>query len=121
MVMHGSPAFENRHAEILATFYKGATKKHVVRKIRFVTPELAIVDIDNEVHGVTSMPGGVIVPKDGVIRTQGFVKRDGKWWIEAYHNVDVKAAARKDSRSNAKQMPNTRQAVVCHPGDLNPR
>jgi uncharacterized protein (TIGR02246 family) len=108
MVMYGSPAFENRHAEILATFYKGTTKKHVVRKIRFVTPEVAIVDIDNEVHGVTSMPGGVIVPKDGAIRTQlmeVFVKRDGKWWIEAYHNVDVKAAARKDSPSNAKSNP----------------
>jgi len=21
-----------------------------------------------------------------------FVKRDGRWWVEAYHNVDVKTA-----------------------------
>ena len=93
MVMYGAPAFEKRHAEILSTFYKGTTKRHVVRRIRFVTADVAIVDIDNEVHGVTSMPGGIAVPKDGVVKTQlmeVFVRRQGQWWIEAYHNVDTK-------------------------------
>jgi uncharacterized protein (TIGR02246 family) len=93
MVMYGSPAFEKRHAEILATFYKGTTKAHGVRRIRFVTPDVAIVDIDNEVRGVKSMPPGIVVPPDGIVKTQLmeiFVRRDGQWWIEAYHNVDVK-------------------------------
>ena len=56
-----------------------------------------IVDIDNEVHGVKSMPGGIVVPVDGVIRTQlmeVFVRRAGVWWVEAYHNVDLKPAPR---------------------------
>jgi uncharacterized protein (TIGR02246 family) len=95
MVMYGKPAFEARHKEILATFYKGTTKKHAVRKIRFVTPDVAIVDIDNEVHGVKAMPAGIAVPPDGVIKTQlmeVFVRRAGQWWVEAYHNVDTKAA-----------------------------
>jgi len=95
MVMYGAPAFEKRHAEILSTFYKGTTKRHTVRRIRFVAADVAIVDIDNEVHGVTSMPGGIAVPKDGVVKTQlmeVFVRRQGQWWIEAYHNVDVKPA-----------------------------
>ena len=52
MVMYGAPAFAKRHSEILATFYKGTTKHHSIRRIRFVTPDVAIVDIDNEVHGV---------------------------------------------------------------------
>jgi uncharacterized protein (TIGR02246 family) len=93
MVMYGAPAFASRHSEILATFYKGTSKKHVVRRIRFLTPDVALVDIDNEVHGVKSMPAGIVVPPDGVVKTQlmeVFVRRDGKWWIEAYHNVDVK-------------------------------
>jgi uncharacterized protein (TIGR02246 family) len=93
MVMYGAPAFANRHNEILSTFYKGTSKKHVVRRIRFLTPEVAIVDIDNEVHGVKAMPTGILVPPDGVVKTQlmeVFVRRDGQWWIEAYHNVDVK-------------------------------
>jgi uncharacterized protein (TIGR02246 family) len=93
MVMYGAPAFAKRHTEILATFYKGTTKHHDIRRIRFVTPDVAIVDIDNEVRGVKTMPGGIVVPSDGIVKTQlmeVFVRREGQWWIEAYHNVDVK-------------------------------
>ena len=93
MVMYGREAFAKRHQEILATFYKGTTKHHSVRRIRFITADVALVDIDNEVRGVKTMPGGAIVPAGGVIKTQlmeVFVRRDGRWWIEAYHNVDVK-------------------------------
>jgi uncharacterized protein (TIGR02246 family) len=92
--MYGAPAFAERHSEILAKFYKGTTKQHAIRRIRFITPDVAIVDIDNEVRGVKSMPGRIVVPPDGVVKTQlmeVFVRREGRWWIEAYHNVDVKA------------------------------
>jgi len=97
MVMYGAPAFEKRHGEILKMFYKGTTKQHAVRRIRFVTPDVAIVDIDNEVHGVKAMPPGIAVPGDGIVRTQlmeVFARRDGAWWVEAYHNVDLKPAAK---------------------------
>jgi uncharacterized protein (TIGR02246 family) len=97
MVMYGASAFTARHNEILATFYKGTTKHHAIRRIRFITPDVAIVDIDNEVRGVKAMPPGIAVPADGVMKTQlmeVFVLRDGAWWVEAYHNVDVKPAAR---------------------------
>lgn len=98
MVMYGKPDFVRRHREILSTFFKDTRKTHVVRRIRFVTPDVAIVDIDNEVHGVKSLPAGVAVPADGVLKTQlmeVFVRRDGQWWIEAYHNVDLKPAAQR--------------------------
>ena len=94
MVFYGRDPFITRHADILKTFYKGTTKHHTVRRVRFITPDVAIVDIDNEVRGVKTMPAGIVVPSDGVMRTQlmeVFVRRDGKWLIEAYHNVDVKA------------------------------
>jgi uncharacterized protein (TIGR02246 family) len=97
MVMYGAPAFANRHNEILSTFYKGTRKQHVVRRIRFLTPDVAIVDIDNEVQGVKEMPAGIAVPPDGVLKTQlmeVFVRRDGQWWIEAYHNVDLKQSTK---------------------------
>ena len=93
MVMYGAPAFTERHRQILATFYKGTTKHHQIRKIRFVTPDVAIVDIDNEVRGVKSMPAGIVTPPDGIVKTQlmeVFVRRGGRWWVEAYHNVDTK-------------------------------
>ena len=96
MVMYGKPAFDARHKEILATFFKGTTKKHAIRKLRFVTPDVAIVDIDNEVHGVKAMPAGVVIPPGGVLKSQlmqVFVRRGGQWWVEAYHNVDTKPSA----------------------------
>jgi len=94
MVMYGRPAFVQRHSQILATFYKGTTKHHEIRRLRLVTPDVAIVDIDNEVRGVTAMPGGIVVPPDGVVKTQlmeVLVRRQDGWWIEAYHNVDLKS------------------------------
>ena len=85
------------HREILATFYKGTTKHHLIRRIRFVRPDVAIVDIDNEVWGVKQMPAGIAVPTDGILRTQlmeVFVWQGDRWWLEAYHNVDTKPANR---------------------------
>lgn len=93
MVMYGAPAFAERHRQILATFYRGTTKRHSIRRIRFVTPDVAIVDIDNEVRGVKAMPAGIPVPPDGIVKTQlmeVFVRRGQRWWVEAYHNVDTK-------------------------------
>lgn len=93
MVMYGKTPFVERHKQILSTFYKGTTKHHRIGRLRFVTPDVALVDIDNEVHGVKEMPAGIAVPPDGIIRTQlmeVFVRRDGRWNIEAYHNVDTK-------------------------------
>jgi hypothetical protein len=60
--------------------------------IRFVTADVALVDIDNEVRGVKAMPAAIAVPADGIVKTQllqVFVHREGRWWVEAYHNVDV--------------------------------
>ena len=97
MVMYGKAAFKARHSDILSTFYKGTTKSHAIRKIRFVTPDVAIVDIDNEVRGVKTMPTGISIPIDGILRTQlmeVLVLHKGNWLIEAYHNVDSKAAVK---------------------------
>jgi uncharacterized protein (TIGR02246 family) len=97
MVMYGAPAFVERHTAILGTFYKGTTKSHEIRRIRLVTSDVAIVDIDNQVRGVKAMPEGIVVPADGIVRTQlmeVFVRRNGEWLVEAYHNVDTKPSAR---------------------------
>lgn len=94
MVFYGKAAFAARHQEILTSFYRGTHKKHVVRRIRFVTPNVAIVDIDNELSNVTAMPPSISVPADGILKTQlmeVLVRRKGRWMVEAYHNVDVKA------------------------------
>jgi uncharacterized protein (TIGR02246 family) len=104
MVMYGRTAFIARHVEILSTFYKGTRKVQAIRRIRFVTADVAIVDIDNEVRGVKSLPGGLPVPADGVVKTQlmeVLVFRNGTWHMEAYHNVDVKTSAARQVPAGA--------------------
>jgi hypothetical protein len=46
--VYGAPAFAERHSQILKTFYKGTTKHHAMRRIRFVTPDAAIVAIETK-------------------------------------------------------------------------
>jgi uncharacterized protein (TIGR02246 family) len=115
MVMYGAPAFAERHRQILATFYNGTTKQHEIRRIRFVTSDVAIVDIDNSLRGVKAMPAGIAVPPDGTLKTQlmeVFVRRSGRWWIEAYHNVDAKA----DKPDFSGEWILNRQASTLSPG-----
>jgi hypothetical protein len=83
----------NTSFRLASTFYKGTTKTHTVRRIRFVSPDVASVDIDNEVRGIKTMPAGLPVPPGGVLKMQlmeVYVRRSAQWWIEAYHNVDTK-------------------------------
>jgi len=93
MVFYGRRDFEQRHAEIFSTIFKGSTLRQAVRKIRFVRPDVAVVDVDTEMTGYTKLPPGIQAGADGILRTrlqEVFLKENGAWWIVAYHNVDVK-------------------------------
>jgi uncharacterized protein (TIGR02246 family) len=47
-VFYGHRAFEERHVEIFSTFFKGSKLAMSVDKIRYVRPDVAIVDISTE-------------------------------------------------------------------------
>lgn len=90
---YGSAAFEKRNQTMLGSIYKGTTRVMKIRQIRFPAPGVAIVDIENEIHGVKHAPKGIHVTAEGMVRTQlmeVFVRHGAEWWVEAYHNVDVK-------------------------------
>jgi uncharacterized protein (TIGR02246 family) len=70
MVYYGREAFEERHAQIFKTIYKGSVLKQSIGKLRFVRPDVAIVDINVELSGVLSVPPGVPTDPDRVIRTK---------------------------------------------------
>ena len=92
-LFYGHRAFEERHIEIFRTFFKGSRLAMSATKIRFVRPDVAIVDIATEVSQLREAPPGVTAAADGTIHTrlqQVFVKDDGEWRVESYHNVDVK-------------------------------
>jgi uncharacterized protein (TIGR02246 family) len=90
MTFNGHDAFQKRHAETFARFFKGSSRVEKIRQVRFVTPDVAILDVDTEVRGFGNMPPGIAMPEDGVLRTrlqQVLLKRGGQWWVESYHNV----------------------------------
>jgi uncharacterized protein (TIGR02246 family) len=92
-VFYGHQAFEDRHREIFRTFFKGSKLAMSVGKIRFVRPDVAIVDINTEVSELSGTPPGVKPGADGRIRTrlqEVFVREGREWRVSSYHNVDVK-------------------------------
>lgn len=94
LVFYGHQAFEDRHAEIFRTFFKGSKLAMSATRMRFVTPDVAIVDIATVLSELQSAPPGVTPRVDGTIRTrlqEVFVRSGGVWWIASYHNVDIKA------------------------------
>jgi uncharacterized protein (TIGR02246 family) len=93
IVFYGHQAFEDRHAEIFRTFFKGSKLAMSATRIRFVKPDVAIVDIATVLSELQSAPPGVTPRADGTIRTrlqEVFVRNGGVWWIASYHNVDIK-------------------------------
>ena len=92
-VFYGHRAFEDRHVEIFRTFFRGSKLVMSPTRIRFVRPDVAIVDVATELSELRGPPPGVRPGADGRIRTrlqEVFVKGGSEWRVESYHNVDVK-------------------------------
>jgi uncharacterized protein (TIGR02246 family) len=92
--MSGKLLFCQRQLQILSGIFKGTTKKQVIRRLRFITDDVAVVDIDNEIHGLKTTPSGAALSPDGVSRTrllEVFVRREGKWFMEVFYNTDIKS------------------------------
>jgi len=89
-VRFGREEFIKRHKEIAETFFKGATPKSSITKLRFVRSDVAIVDVAGELSGIQKVYPGLPVGKDGILRNKlllVLVKNDGIWWITEFHNV----------------------------------
>jgi uncharacterized protein (TIGR02246 family) len=90
----GREAFRQRDEQIFKTVYRGTTKHDDIVSIRFVRPDVAIVETLQAVTGFQALLPGTTADAKGRLRTrllQVLVKDGGDWKIAAYHNVDVKA------------------------------
>jgi uncharacterized protein (TIGR02246 family) len=91
-VRYGREEFKQRHIEIAQTIFKGTSVKNSIAKLRFVRPDVAIVDISGEMTGFAKVPQGLPVGSDGILRfklLEVLTKENGEWWITEYHNVAV--------------------------------
>jgi uncharacterized protein (TIGR02246 family) len=86
----GRDEFNRRHEEIFRGFLKGTTLELTTKELRFIRPDVAVVDIDVSLSGVPAQPPGVPAAPDGALHTcllMVLVKEGRSWWIAAYHNV----------------------------------
>ncbi|MGA9812857.1 MAG: SgcJ/EcaC family oxidoreductase, partial [Terriglobales bacterium] len=59
IVAYGREVFELRHSEIFTNIYKGSRLRQSIGKLRFIRPDVAVVDVDAAVTGYLRLPPGV--------------------------------------------------------------
>ena len=94
MFFQGREAFRQRHEQIFHGAYGGSTKQSDVVSLKFIRPDVAIVESLQTVSGFQKLLPGTSADAKGRLRTrllQVLVKDGGEWKIATYHNVDVKS------------------------------
>ena len=90
----GREAFMERHDFIFKGVYRGTTMKQDVVSLKFVRPDVAVVETLTAVIGVQKPLPGTSTDDKGRLRSrllQVMVKDGGEWKIVAFHNTDVRA------------------------------
>ncbi len=95
MFFTGYKAFRDRHEEIFKGQFRGTALQLEVVSLRFVRPDVAVVDALTWVSGFSKAGSPPVVHTDakGRLRTrllQVLVKEGDAWKIVVYHNVDIK-------------------------------
>jgi uncharacterized protein (TIGR02246 family) len=80
-VAKGRADVEKLMAEEHATFAKGTTFTNNVTGVRFLKPDVALLDASYEIAGVMG-PGGKAGSMKGLY-TVVLVKKGGKWWVSS--------------------------------------
>lgn len=89
----GHAAFLKQHDVIFQGLYKNTTLNQEIVSLKFLGPDVAVVETVNAVSGMAERAQGMGVDMKGRLRTrllQVVAKQGGEWKIVAYHNVDVK-------------------------------
>ena len=95
MFFTGHQAFLDKHEEIFKGIFHGTALRQDVVSLRFIRPDIAVVETLTSVSGFSSSgpPPGAHADAQGRLRTrllQVMVKASDGWKIAVYHNVDVK-------------------------------
>jgi uncharacterized protein (TIGR02246 family) len=86
----GREEFDLRHDEVFRGIFKGTRVTMDIRKLRFLRPDIVVLDVDAGLFGAKIQPLGVTAHPDGAFRTcllMVLTKERGRWEIAAYHNV----------------------------------
>jgi len=92
MQLYGKKGFVAQHQRIFSTIYKGSHNTLTVGHVKFVRPDVAVVDVDSALGGFHELPPGLKAGSDGALHTKlqmVMTKENGAWWVAAFHNVAV--------------------------------
>lgn len=90
----GRETFIQKHEVLFKGPFLGSTLKADLVSLRFVRPDIAIVETLTSLSGIQKLFAGTNTDEMGRLRTrllQVLLKNEGKWTIIAYHNTDVKS------------------------------
>ena len=90
----GRQAFIQRHDYLFKGPFHGSTLKQDIVSLRFIRPDVAVVEVLTSVTGIQKLSPGTNTDDKGRLRTrllQVIAKDGGEWKIVAYHNTDVKS------------------------------
>lgn len=90
----GREAFLERHDFVFKGQFHGSKLKQDIVSLKFVRPDVAIVEVLTSVTGIQKLSPGTSTDDKGRLRTrllQVMVKDGSEWKIVAYHNTDVKS------------------------------
>ncbi|MGA2015920.1 MAG: SgcJ/EcaC family oxidoreductase [Opitutaceae bacterium] len=87
----GRSAVEKFHATPFATFFKDTHQEIMETKIRFIKPDVAVVDARWEMTGAKS-PEGQDRPLRKGLMNFVMTRENGTWFITVMHNMDLPAS-----------------------------
>jgi uncharacterized protein (TIGR02246 family) len=96
--VRGRAEIEKRQTDLFTLYFKGSLLGLKVRRVRFLRPEVALVEADAELAGFHKAPPGVYLDPDKVIRTrltEVMVKNGADWAIASLSNVEIKTPPEK--------------------------
>lgn len=90
---HGRSRIEAFHAPLFAGPFAETHQTGTIRSVRFLTPDLAAVDVDWDLQGAKSADGTHPAPRKGLLNWVMARQSNGSWLIEVMHNTELSGAA----------------------------
>jgi uncharacterized protein (TIGR02246 family) len=84
----GREAFENLMVRTHQTQFKDSTRNTLETHVKFLTPEIALVNARWQISGDRNADGTPRQPREGIM-TRVVVKRGGQWVVVAAHNTNT--------------------------------
>lgn len=85
---HGWDAIEGYHAPLFATQFRESHFTATDVRVRFLTPDIAAVDVRWTMHNDTDADGTPRHPREGLANLV-VCKSEGRWPITVFHNMNL--------------------------------